>query len=72
MSQTKKQRRERLRDMLAAKAEIDEARARLDSAYAYFNSISDPELIEPCVYELSALHARYNSAIRKAKHLDLR
>lgn len=39
----------------------------LKEAYEKFNYVSEPELVEACVYEISALKARYNYLLRCIK-----
>jgi hypothetical protein len=39
----------------------------LKDAYEKFNYVSEPELVEACVYEISALKARYNYLLRCIK-----
>ena len=39
----------------------------LKEAYDKFNYVSEPELVEACVYEISALKARYNYLLRRIK-----
>jgi len=40
---------------------------RLRLAEIGFNNVSDPELVESCVYEIASLQARYNYLIKKAR-----
>ena len=39
----------------------------LKEAYEKFNYVSEPELVEACVYEISALKSRYNYLLRCIK-----
>ena len=39
----------------------------LKEAYDKFNYVSEPERVEACVYEISALKARYNYLLRCVK-----
>ena len=39
----------------------------LKEAYEKFNYVSEPELVEACVYGISALKARYNYLLRCIK-----
>lgn len=50
-----------------AREELSLLRGRLSSAYGVFNATSDPQLLEACILEISALHARYSSALKKLK-----
>lgn len=42
----------------------------LNCAYAQFNTYSDPDLVEACVYEINALQSRYSYYVRQVKLLD--
>ena len=41
----------------------------LKAAYEKFNYVSEAELVEACVYEISALKSRYNYLLRRYKEL---
>ena len=58
---------ERRTDMLRTASEIETIRALLDEAYSNFNILTDSDLLEACIYEINALHARYDYAIKAAK-----
>ena len=47
--------------------ELYAANRALREAYDRFNYVSEPELVEACVYEISALKARYNYLLRCIK-----
>lgn len=47
--------------------ELYAANRALREAYEKFNYVSEPELVEACVYEISALKARYNYLLRCIK-----
>ena len=53
--------------VLQARAELEELRRELGSAYEVFNATLDPQLLEACILEISALHARYSSALKNLK-----
>ena len=53
--------------LTALKAELEEARAELAQAYCRFNEAVDPELVESCIYQISAVKARCNYLIRAIK-----
>ena len=44
-------------------------RTLINQAYACFNCAEDKELIESYVFEINALHARYNYLLRQVKEL---
>ena len=47
--------------------ELHSTALALKEAYEKFNYVSEPELVEACVYEISALKARYNYLLRCIK-----
>ena len=47
-----------------------QTRSLLNCAYAQFNTYSDPDLIDACVYEINALQSRYSYYVRQVKRLD--
>lgn len=50
---------------------INEAAMRLRIARMFFESVSDPELIDACVYEINSLQAHYSYLLNKAKKEEL-
>ena len=54
-------------ELLALRAELQEAQDQLALAYRQFNQAVDPELVESCVYQISAVKARCNYLIRAIK-----
>ena len=54
-------------ELLALRAELQEAQDQLALAYRRFNQAVDPELVESCVYQISAVKARCNYLIRAIK-----
>ena len=49
--------------------ELLDAAQELKSAYEKFNFVSDAELVEACVYEISALKSRYSFLLRRYKDM---
>ena len=47
--------------------ELQSTGLALKDAYEKFNYVSEPELVEACVYEINALKARYNYLLRCIK-----
>lgn len=47
-----------------------QTKVELSRAYAQFNSHSDPDLIDSCVYTINALRSRYSYFVRRIKLLD--
>ena len=54
-------------ELLALKSELQEAQEELSLAYRRFDQALDPELVESCVYQISAVKARCNYLIRAIK-----
>jgi len=54
-------------ELLTLKAELQNAQGELALAYCRFDQAVDPELVESCVYEISAVNARCNYLIRAIK-----
>ena len=54
-------------ELLALKAELQNAQEELSLAYHRFDQALDPELVESCVYQISAVKARCNYLIRAIK-----
>jgi len=47
--------------------EVLAIRASLYEAYRKFDTITEPELVDACIYEINALRSRYDYAVRRAK-----
>lgn len=54
-------------ELIALKAELLDAQGELALAYCRFDQAVDPELVESCVYQISAVKARCNYLIRAIK-----
>ena len=54
-------------ELLHLRAELLAAQGDLAQAYRQFNQALDPELVEACVYQISAEKARCNYLIRAIK-----
>ena len=54
-------------ELLALKASLSDAQEELMWAYRQFNEAVDPELVEACVYQISAVKARCNYLLRAIK-----
>ena len=51
-------------------ASLARTRTLINQSYGGFNTVSDSDLIESYVFEINALHARYNYLLRKVKELE--
>ena len=47
--------------------ELDSIRNQLGEVYVKFNNMTDPSALDACIYEMSALKAKYNYAVRNLK-----
>lgn len=47
--------------------ELDSIRCQLGESYVKFNNVTDPSALDTCIYEISALKAKYNYAVRNLK-----
>lgn len=54
-------------ELTALKAELLTAQEELALAYCRFDQATDPELVESCVYQISAAKARCNYLLRSIK-----
>ena len=54
-------------ELVRLKEELLEAQGALALAYCRFNQAVDPELVESCVYQISAVKARCNYLLRSIK-----
>ena len=48
-------------------SELSDTRAALSQAYARFNAVCAPELVDACVYEINAELSRYDYLLRQIK-----
>lgn len=69
MSSQRKQQRAHRAEVQRVRAEMLGVRRELEQAYNEFNNITDPLLMEACIYEINALRAKYNCAVRDLKNL---
>ena len=62
MSSQRKQQR-------AHRAEVQRVRAEMLGVRRELDNITDPLLMEACIYEINALRAKYNCAVHDLKNL---
>ena len=58
------------READSARQQLCSLREDLSCAYGAFNATSDPQLLEACILEISALHARYSCALKNLKSIN--
>jgi len=63
---TKKKQIEKTRrnDLDHAASEIENIRESLSEAYQQFNNTTDSDALDACIFEISALRSRYNTALK--------
>ena len=51
--------------------DIAAAKSALDNAYANFENVVDPDLIDCYIYEMNAVQKRYKVLLERAKQLEM-
>ena len=69
MSREKKLRKRRSAELKKAAEEIRGIRVELAQAANAFDHMTDPHRMDACIYEINALRARYNCAVRELRQL---
>lgn len=47
------------------------AKRALDTAYSNFDVVTEPELIDSCIYEVKAMQLKYEYLINQAKQMNI-
>lgn len=61
MSGLRKQQRAHRAEVQRVRTEMLGVRRALEQAYNEFDNVTDPLLMEACIYEINALRAKYNA-----------
>ena len=69
MSREKKLRKRRSAELKKAAEEVRSIRVELEQAVNVFDHMIDPNRMDACIYEINALRARYNCAVRELRQL---
>ena len=69
MSSQRKQHKAQQAEVKKAAAEMLGIRRDLEQAYSRFDNLSDPLLMDACIFEINALRAKYNCAVHDLKNL---
>lgn len=69
MSQKRKAQKRLKAERARVQDQIGGIRDELDCAWSAFNNITDPNLMDAYIYEISALQSRYNCAVKDLKAL---
>lgn len=64
MPKNKRNEKERRAELSHYAGEIGEIRGSLDEAYTHFNNTTDPDTLDACIFEISALRSRYNTVLK--------
>lgn len=67
--QTKKETKRLKREYEKRIAEMHNIRTELQHAYCVFDSVTDPDILDACIFEISALKSRYNYAVNSIRKL---
>ncbi len=51
--------------------DIELAKREMDLVYQKFDLVTEPELIDSCIYELKSLQLKYKFLINQAKEMNL-
>ncbi len=62
-----KQKKEQLRKQKEILIEIEAARNRLQTLLSNLEYVTDPELMDICIYELKAVQCRYQYLLKMAR-----
>ena len=63
MSGLRKQQRAHRAEVQRVRTEMLGVRRALEQAYNEFDNVTDPLLMEACIYEINALRAKYNLSL---------
>ena len=64
MSKNQRDGKMRQKELKRVAGEIGTIRSSLDDAYSQFNNTTDPDALDACIFEISALRSRYNTALK--------
>jgi len=64
MQKNKRNEKSRRAELSHYAGEIGTIRSNLDEAYTNFNSTTDKDSLDACIFEISALRSRYNTALK--------
>lgn len=67
--QTKKDIKRLKREYERRIIEMQNIRSELQCAYSIFDSVTDPDIMDACIFEISALKSRYNYAVSNIRKL---
>ena len=71
MSKRSRQAKALKADIKKAVEEVNSVRSQLDDTYNRFNNVTYSAILDSCLFEISALKAKYNCAVRILKSFYL-
>lgn len=71
MSNNRKATRARQLELKQLHSEVFHLRCSLDELYARFDMITDETQVDACIYEMNAVMAKYNYALKCLKAFDV-
>jgi len=69
MSEKSRAKKRMTAERIKARAAVDRIQGELDCAWSAFDNITDPNLMDANIYEISALQSRYNCAVKDLRAL---
>lgn len=70
MSKAKKELKRRQAEYNRRINELNDIRAQLQCAYSAFDYVTDKDMLDACIFEISALKSRYNCAVINIRNMD--
>ena len=67
---SKKALNEKQKNVLIARAQLQELREGINDAYCVFNSVSDPDALDSIIFEISALQSKYSLLLKRYKEIS--
>ncbi len=69
MAQSRKEAKMQKAELKRRMDELDAIRSKLQCAYSAFNNVTDPSIMDACIFEISALKSRYNYAVKGIREM---
>lgn len=69
MAQSRKEVKMQKAELKRRMDELDAIRSKLECAYSAFNNVTDPSIMDACIFEISALKSRYNYAVKGIREM---
>jgi len=70
MSRSKREQKLQKAEYRSCLNELNEIKMQLQCAYSAFNEVTEPELLDACIFEISSLKSRYNRAVSGIRNLS--